>query len=67
MEFGRLKDGMAKIDGNIHIIPHDGEIHTENAYCWCNPKWDEINKQQFESWEAHTKVYIHKTRKELEQ
>ena len=57
---------MATIDGNIHIVPKN-EIHNENAYCHCQPIWDEKNKNEFQSGEADCKVYIHRTRKEREQ
>lgn len=41
-----------KADGNIHVIPREGVAHYENEY---------------QSGEAIFKVFIHKTRKEIEQ
>lgn len=57
----------AKADGNIHVIPREGVAHYENEYCFCGPVWDEQNKKDYQSGEAKVKVFIHKTRKEIEQ
>lgn len=58
---------MAKIDGNIHVIPKDGESHDENAYCWCKPEWDQQNKKDYEIGLADAKVFVHRSREELKQ
>lgn len=57
----------AKADGNIHVIPREGIAHYENENCFCRPTWDEQNKKDYQSGEAKTKVFVHKTKQELEQ
>jgi len=52
-------------DGNIHVVPVDGEPHAESASCWCNPVWDLKNKIDWCLSVADDKVYIHKSIEEL--
>lgn len=49
-----------KNDGNIHVVP-DHEDHEESENCWCTPKWEDQNKNEWRSGEAVHKVFVHRT------
>lgn len=56
-----------KNDEHIHVIKDEDVTHDENENCFCNPVWDEDNKKDYQSGEAKFKVFIHKTKQELNQ
>lgn len=55
-----MKTRIGKRDGHVHRLP-EGDLmeHIADERCVCKPDQERKNKQEFQTGQAHRKLFIH--------